>query len=53
MTGFGVFAGTNTAYQESTSKSATPASCTVGTSGKARLRFVVETASAFSLPCLT
>ena len=50
MIGRGVFAGTNTAYQESTSKSAMPASCTVGTSGNAALRLSVDTASAFSLP---
>src|SRR4051812_50070831 len=53
MIGFGVFAGTNIAYQESTSKSAMPASCIVGTSGKAALRFTVETASALRRPCFT
>jgi hypothetical protein len=49
----GVRAGTNIAYQLSTSKSATPDSCMVGTWGKAALRLSVETASAFSLPALT
>jgi hypothetical protein len=53
ITGLGVLAGTNIAYQLSTSKSATPASCTVGTSGKAALRLTVDTASALSLPVLT
>ena len=53
MIGRGVFAGTNIAYQESTLKSGTPASCIVGTFGNAALRLVVETASAFSLPLLT
>ena len=49
----GVFAGTNMAYQESTSKSLMPASCIVGTSGKAALRLSVDTAMALSLPLFT
>ena len=53
MTARGVFAGTKIAYQLSTSKSAMPDSCIVGTSGKAALRLTVDTASAFSLPVLT
>ena len=53
MIALGVLAGTNIAYQESTSKSAMPASCKVGTSGKAALRLSVDTPSALSLPVLT
>ena len=50
---FGVFAGTNMAYQESTSKSGTPASCMVGTSGNCDQRVAGLTASAVSSPART
>src|SRR5690606_9144081 len=53
MTGAGVLLGTNMAYHESTSKSATPDSCTVGTSGNIGLRRTVDTASGFRRPVFT
>src|SRR6202008_2547925 len=54
MTSSGVFAGANSAYQESTSKSLRPvASAMVGTSGRIGVRFAVLTASGRSRPART
>src|SRR5690606_24834306 len=53
MMGCGVLLGTNMAYHESTSKSGTPDSCIVGTSGNKGLRRTVDTARGFKRPVLT
>ena len=49
----GVLAGANRAAHESMSKSVTPASCRVGTSGTSALRLIRVTASARNVPALT